>query len=103
YGATSWKYGGVLALVALAASGRYRATVQEEKAQRYDLPIANLSDTAYPDHPDIGCRAEGYAWKYFSTVSIHQQDSAFAIPFQGLNGDSTTITPPQPDPVVPES
>jgi hypothetical protein len=63
--------------------------VHAEKVQRYEFPITNLSDTAYPDDPDIGYRAEGYAWKYFSTGSIHEQDSAFAITFQGLNGDRT--------------
>jgi len=95
------KYWGVAALVVLAASCQNGATVKEEQAQRYDFPITNLSDTAYPDDPDIGYRAEGYAWKYFSTGSIFEQDSAFGITFQGLNGDSTTITHLQLDQYIP--
>ncbi len=61
------------------------------KAMNYDFPITNLSDSAYPDDPDIGHRASGYAEPYFSTGEIQARDSSWSIAFHGLNGDTVTI------------
>jgi hypothetical protein len=43
--------------------------------KRYQFPVQNLSDEAYPDNPDIGFRMSDYAQQYFTQGTLERNNN----------------------------
>lgn len=66
--------------------------VEIEKSNTFDFEIKNLSDTEYPDNPDIGFRAKDYKNDWFTNgeIKVHKENSKY-LNFQFLTKEKGTI------------
>lgn len=82
----------IILFVFLIFAGCQQNKSNDLTAERYEIKLTNLSDSLYPDNPDIGFRAENYDCDYVSNISFEVQDSSvLKVDMNFFAGDSDTI------------